>query len=556
MAWVWAFALTLAACGGGGGDETPVPAPSPKPTQSPSSISAADAARLAKQATFGPTQATIDRMVQLNVTGWLDEQFAQSDSSYADLAGAAVLRDYCSTTGAADPNCNRRYFSREQVAMRFYADAVAKPDQLRQRVAFALSQLFVASDVEVNSTAGLASLNQIFLAGAFGNFRDLLKAVTLNGYMGDYLDLADSNRTAPNENYAREMLQLFSMGPDQLNMDGSFKRDSAGAILANYTADDIKNVAKALTGWTYARLNGAALTDGNARDDSKPMVQNSPRYDQTQKVFLGTTVAAGAAQDASLDAVIDAAFNNASTPPYVAKFLIQNLVTSNPSPAYVGRVSAVFVNNGQNVRGDMKAVVRAILTDSEARGDAKTGASDGKVKEPALLMISLMRAVGFATDGYAFTTRDGAMGQSVFRAPSVFNYYPPNYPLPQNDTLLSPPSKLMTTGSTLARHNLIYDWTVTGDQARGEFAVIAAVQGSTGSRTDWSAWEAFGTDLDGMIARIDLLLLNQMMNAAQKTALKNAMTAITNADPALQARKRAQIGLYIVASSPLFQVDR
>jgi uncharacterized protein (DUF1800 family) len=550
--------LALAACGGGGASPTPTPTSAPTPTPTTAALQPADAARLAKQATFGATQPVIDRMVQLGVDGWITEQFSQAQSSYADLAALAVPRDYCSSTGAgaAEVGCSRRYFSREQVAMRFYADAIANQDQLRQRVAFALSQLLVASDVEVSVTAGLASFNQIFLANAFGNFRDILKQVALHPYMGDYLDMADSSKSAPNENFAREFLQLFSMGPDQLNMDGSFKRDGTGAILANYTPDDIKAVARALTGWTYARLNNGAANDYNLRDYTKPMVQVAARYDTTEKLFLGTTVAAGATQDQSVDAVVDAAFNNASTPPRIAKFLIQNLVTSNPSAAYVQRVANIFVNNGQNVRGDMKAVIRAILTDPEARGVARSGATDGKVKEPVLLLTGIMRAVGFVTDGYAFTTRDTGMGQALFRAPSVFNYYPPDFPLPQNDVLLSPPSKLMTTGSALARHNLIYDWTISGDQSRGEFGVQTQVYGSTGSRTDWSGWEAFGTDTDAMIDRIDLLLLNKTMTATQRDRLKTAVLAITNADPALQARKRAQLALYIVGSSPLFQVDR
>lgn len=552
--------LALGACGGGGsGGSSPTPSSSaPTPTPTVATLDAADAARLAKQASFGATQPLIDRMVQLGVDGWITEQFNQSQSSYADLAALAVSRDYCSSTGAgaAEVGCSRRYFSREQVAMRFYADAIANQDQLRQRVAFALSQRFVASDVEVSVTAGLASFNQIFLTGAFGNFRDLLRQVALHPYMGDYLDMADSNKSSPNENFAREFLQLFSMGPDQLNMDGTLKRDGSGAIVANYTPDDIKAVARALTGWTYARLNNGAATDYNLRDYKTPMIPAPARYDNTVKSFLGATVAAGATQDQSVDAVVDAAFNNPSTPPHFAKFLIQNLVTSNPSGAYVQRVANVFVNNGQNVRGDMKAVIRAVLTDPEARGVAKTGATDGKVREPVLLMTGIMRAVGFVTDGYAFTTRDTAMGQAVFRSPSVFNFYPPDYPLPNNEVLGSPPSKLMTTGSSLARHNFIYDWTVSGDQSRSEFGIQTQVAGSTGSRTDWSGWEGFGTNVDGMIDRIDLLLLNRTMTATQHDKLKTAMNAITNADPALQARRRAQMALYIVGSSPLFQIDR
>jgi hypothetical protein len=216
----------------------------------------------------------------------------------------------------------------------------------------------------------------------------------------------------------------------------------------------------------------------------------------------------------------------------------------------------VFADDGAGVRGDLKAVVKAILSDAEARGDAKAGAADGKVKEPVLFATAMMRAAGVSqTDGYAFTTRDASMGQQPFRAPSVFNFYPPDYPLPKGGGLLSPPSKLMTTATAIARHNLAYDWMVGGD-SRGEFAAQSTIPGATGTAEDWSQWQAFGADLDGMLDRINLVMFNNTMTADQRAALKAAMAAITNADMNTQARKQAQVALYIAASSPQFQVDR
>ena len=521
----------------------------------PVKIQMGDADRLAKQATFGATQPMLDHITDVDLKPWLDEQFAAGGSSYSDLI-KPVLRNVCSgLTGQDATNCNRDNFSSTPVAMRFYADAVGKDDQLRQRVAFALSQLVVASQLEVSSTAGLAAFEQILLDNAFGNYRDILKAVTLNPFMGDYLDMVDSNKSAPSENYARELMQLFSLGPNALNMDGTPQKDASGATVPNYTADDVKGVAKALTGWTYARIGDGVITDANTADYTRPMIMNAARYDTAAKTFLGVTVPANATQDASVAAVVDAVFNHASTAPFVSKFLIQQLVTANPTAAYVGRVAAVFANDGNGVRGNLKAVVRAILTDAEARGDAKTGQSDGKVKEPALLAIGLARSVGMTTDGYAFTTRDAAMGQQPFRAPSVFNFYPSDYPLPLGDALVSPASKLMSTGTIAARHNFVWDWTVGAD-SRGEFAAQTAITGSTGTQMNWAQWEAFGTDVDGMITRIDNIMLNRTMTAAQRAALRAAMMAITNIDPAVQARKRAQTAIYIVASSPQFQVER
>ncbi len=551
--------LILTSCGGGGGGgsgsgSSGGGAPAPAPT--PVAITQPDAVRLAKQASFGPTPALVDQITAANLNGWLDQQFAASGSTYADLATRVQNRNYCNLmTGQAATICNRDFMSSTPVAMRFYSNAMQQPDQLRQRVAWALSQILVASDVEVKSTAGLASLNQIFLTNAFGNYRDILRATTLNAYMGDYLDMANSSRVAPNENYARELMQLFSMGVDKLNPDGTKQTDASGAAMPSYTSADVRDVARALTGWTYARLNGAPLTDNNQLDYASPMIPNAAIYDTAAKTFLGVTVPAGASQTDSLNTVIDTVFNNASTAPYISKQLIQMLVTSNPTPAYVARVSGVFANNGSGVRGDLKAVVRAILTDSEARGDAKTADTAAKIKEPVLLTTALGRLAGFRSDGYAFTTRDAALGQAPFRSGSVFNFYPPDYPLPQGSGLLSPPSKLMTTATVMARHNLVYDWTFSGDANRGEYAVQATIDGATGTQPNWAPWEAI-TDPNALIDRINLLMLNNTMTSAQRSSLMAAITAITNTDPALQARRRAQTALYIVGASPAFQTDR
>jgi len=569
-----ALSLTvfLSACGGGGSSgETPASSESARPASisnpnpttpavlpSEPDISQEEAVRLAKQASFGPNSDLVRAIIgQKSAAAWVDSQFALSSSTYADLAAKPVASNFCTAQFASGTtelnNCNRMNFTAVPMQMRFYANAIGQDDQLRQRVAFALSQIVVASEVEVHQTAGLATFNQILLSNAFGNYRDILKAVTLNGYMGDYLDMADSSKTQPNENYARELMQLFSVGTILLNPDGTPQTDSTGATIATYSNTDVKEVARALTGWTWARLNGAALTDYTNRDWTQPMVMYAARYDTGAKTFLGKTVAANATQQASVDAVVDAVFNHPNTAPFISKRLIQQLTIANPTPAYVGRVAAVFVNNGAGVRGDMKAVIRAIYLDAEARGSSQL---PGKVKEPVLLATSLARAIGFRTDGYAFTTRDAALGQAPFRAPSVFNFYPYDFPLPQGAGLVSPVSKLMTTSTAIARHNFVYDWTVGGDGTRGEFQAQAVIPGSTGTQPDWSSWESNGTDDGKTLDRINLVMLNGTMTAAQRQSLVTAMAAIKNTDPAAQARKRAQMALYVVASSPLFQVDR
>lgn len=513
-------------------------------------ITPEQAARLAKQASFGPTLELINTIVaKKSAAAWLDEQLSLSTSTYADLTHA-VAANYCSNlTGEELNNCSRDNFTAVPMQARFYVNAIDQKDQLRQRVAFALSQIVVASDIEVRNTAGLATFNQILLSNALGNYRDILAAVTLNGFMGDYLDMADSNWGQPSENYARELMQLFSIGTVLLNPDGTPQTDAAGVTIPAYSNSDVKEISRALTGWTYARLNNAALTDNVNRDLSKPMVQYASRFDTKAKTFLGKTVPSGASQQANVDAVVDAVFNHPNTAPFICKRLIQQLTLANPTPAYVGRVTAVFADNGHGVRGDIKAVVRAIYLDSEARNASPL---PGKVKEPVLLATSLARAIGFTTDGYAFAARDLSMGQTPFRSPSVFNFYPYDFPLPQGAGMISPVSKLLTTSTVINRHNVIYDWTI-GSESRAEFKPTLT---ATGTVPSWTSWEANGADDGKTIDRINLVMLNGDMSAAQRRSLAGTMATIKSSDPALQARRRAQTALYIVASSPLFQVDR
>lgn len=561
------IALALSACGGGGGSsgggdnsqsssirggDTTAP---PTLPSTETGISAAEAARLAKQASFGPTPELIDRIVALkSAEAWIDEQLGLRSSTYADIAARPVATNYCAAMAGQDlTNCNRDNYSVVPMAMRFYANATGQDDQLRQRVAFALSQIVVASDLEVHTTAGLATYNQILLNNAFGNYRDILAAITLNPFMGNFLDMVDSNKTTPNENYARELIQLFSVGTVMLHPDGTPQVDVAGAPIAAYSNTDIKEVARALTGWTYARLDGAPVTDGSKIDYARPMILYPARFDTGAKTFLGKTIPANSSQQANIDAVLDTVFNHPNTGPSISKRLIQQLVIANPTPAYVGRVSAVFANNGAGVRGDLKAVVKAILTDSEARGASQL---PGKVKEPVLLATSLARAIGFKSDGYALYTRDSGMGQRPFSAPSVFNYYPYDFPLPLGDGAVSPVSRLMTTSTSIARHNFVYDWTVGGEQTRGEFQPQAVIAGSTGTQLDWATWQTLASDETKLLDRINLVLLNGTMTAAQRQALSSAMAAVKNNDLAVQARKRVQVALYVAASSPMFQVDR
>jgi uncharacterized protein (DUF1800 family) len=510
-----------------------------------------DVVRLAKQATFGPTPQVVSRIAQLGMAGWIDEQFTLRGSSYNDLV-TWVPRNYCDTQ--SDPKCWQNNFSRYPVAARFYANAVLAPDQLRQRIAFALSQILVVSSASVNGTGGLASYQQIFLDNAFGNYSDILNQVTLHGYMGVYLSMGASSRWGPSENYARELLQIFTMGPNKLSMDGQEMTDSAGRSIPNYSSDDIAQISKALTGWTFALRGGR--TDWTGFDLSQPMITRPGHYDPGPKSFLGATVPSGASQQDSVRAVVKAAFDNPSTPPRISKLLIQHLVKANPSPGYVQRVSQTFADNGRGVRGDLKAVVRAILLDAEARGDESHMSDSGKVKEPVLAMVSLARLIGLRTDGASFVNRDAALGQPVFQAPSVFNFYQATNPLRGSSSLVSPASQLQTAGSVTAMQNLMFDWTLKGEASRSDWNYDWGIPNFTGTAPNWQGWQAIATDVDRLVAVINLLALNNSATPSQISALKTAAMSITNADKAVEARRRTQALLYVAASSPNFIVDR
>ena len=526
---------------------------------SAAATSKADAVRLAKQATFGPNTTVVNRIAEIGAEAWVDEQLALSDSTYKDMTQGKFAQPNCNSAPDAWL-CIQTYFRAQPVAMRFYSNAVSKPDQLRQRVAFALSQMIVTSGLKVEQTAGIASFQQIMLENAFGNYETILRQVTLNPAMGDYLDMATSVRGAPNQNYARELMQIFSIYPSQLNDDGTLQVNDKGQTVATYTEADVDNVARALTGWTYNRY-GSGVWHERSRNYAVPMVQypasyNGQYFDDGAKSFLGRSVPAGATPQQNLDAVIDAVFNHPNVGPYVARQLIQHLVTANPEPGYVRRVAAVFNDNGAGVRGDLKAVVRAILLDPEARGDSKSDRAYGKVKEPVLHVTSFLRVMNATSDGYFAFAKTQDLNQRVFEAPSVFNYYPWDFPLAQSEGLVSPASKLMGGALDHERHNFVFNYTLLDDilgTAR-DYKPNPALGSKSGTKVYWRMWEAM--TVDQQIAHMDLMLLNNTMSTAQKAALRTAMNAVEGGSKAQLARKRAQTGLYVVLTSPQFQVDR
>ena len=331
--------------------------------------------------------------------------------------------------------------------------STVQQDQLRQRVAFALSQIFVVStngDVS-HFPKGIASYYDMLARNAFGNFRQLLEDVTLHPMMGVYLthignhkerfDSTGKLTQAPDENYAREVMQLFTIGLEQLNLDGTPKKDAQGRPIPTYSNNDVIGLARVFTGlsWNGGQLThecfvraGNCAANTNARE-TRPMVAYDQYHSTLEKSFLGTTIPEGQSSTmADLKLALDTLFNHPNVGPFIGRQLIQRLVTSNPSPAYVRRVASAFNNNGQGVRGDMKAVIRAVLLDEEARGaHARKQPSFGRIREPVLRFTHLMRAFeassrsGYWTMGP--TNAPSELNQTAMRAPSVFNFYRPGY---------------------------------------------------------------------------------------------------------------------------------
>jgi uncharacterized protein (DUF1800 family) len=509
----------------------------------------ADATRLLEQSTFGPTDALVAHVQTVGVRGWLDEQFAAPPSQYPAFPYVPQgARAYCATS--PNPQCLRDNYSLFPLQNAFFRNALTGPDQLRQRVAFALSQIFVTSGVVIPVPYGMGPYQQMLLDEAFGNYETLMRRVTLSSVMGDYLNMANNDKPEPgvnpNENYARELMQLFSIGLWQLNPDGTLLLDAAGKPIPTYGQDEVEGYAHVFTGWTYPALPGVAPRRHNPKNFLGDMAAVPVNHDYAAKTLLdGEVDAAGKPMPADLAFAIHSIFTHPNVGPFVGKQLIQKLVTSNPSPPYVARVAAAFADNGAGVRGDMKAVITAILTDPEARGADKADARYGKLREPVLFVTGAARAVGAVSDGVFFAQQVKNLGQNLFYPPSVFNYYPPDYVVP-GTAVLGPEFALQNASTAINRYNF------ANALAFGAIPPLATLPGAIGTTADWSTLQALAADPNALIAKLDELLLHGTMPPAMQAALRAAITAV----PASNPLARARTAFYLTVSSPQYQVER
>lgn len=483
-------------------------------------LTASVASRFLEQASWGPTSTTIAQTEQLGFQGYLSQQFSAPVSTYK-------------TPGSKD--------DLTFVQKQFFVNAMQGQDQLRQRVSFALSQIMVISAFKIGDPTAFSLWMNMMQSDAFGNFSTLLKDVTLSPGMGYYLDMGNNDgcsSCSPNENYGREVMQLFSIGLMELNPDGTPQLDSSGNPVPTYTQDTIEGFSHVFTGWSYPPLPGKSAQFYNQPYYSGPMLPYDSHHDKGSKLLLnGVTLAAGGNIQDDLNAALSNIFNHPNVGPFISKQLIQKLVTSNPSPDYVSRVAKVFGDNGSGVRGDLKAVVTAILMDPEARrGDDPTQvqANDGHLREPLLHIMTLMRALNATTDGTNLMYYASDMRQNPFDPTTVFNFYPPNYQI-QGTQLLGPEFKILNTSTSISRINFVND------------LVYGSV--SQGTKTNISSYVGAASDVNKLLDLVSLNMLHGQMSDAMRSTLSSTLTSITD------NTRRAQTALYLTGSSSQFQVE-
>ncbi len=526
-----------------------------------------DRMRFLEQATFGPTPALDTRIRRIGLRTWLAEQFDAPYPTipYPNLALKSSNNDDVANGCGAFTNpstqysdCIRTFYNQYPLQNWFFQEAFYGDAQLRHRVAWALSQLLVTSGVDVQQSSHMIAYHQILSRNAFGNYRTLLKDITLNPAMGDYLDMARSTKTNPNENYPREILQLFSIGLFMLNQDGTIQRDVSNNPIPSYDQTSVNNFTKVFTGFSFCNTTCANSAPGivNFKD---PMILTQNNHDVTAKTLLSypsavsPTITANTNGSIEIDQALDNIFNHPNVAPFVSRYLIQQLVTSDPTPAYVGRVSAVFNNNGAGIRGDLKAVVKAILLDPEARGDVKTDPNYGKLREPVQLMTNLMRnfnvrsADGSQPSDGVVAFLGNNMLQNAFYAPTVFNYYSPGYTVP-GTALNGPEFGIMTTGTAIARANFA-NTMVFGKVSTNTTTI------PLGTSLDFSALQTVAAADASSNQLLDVLNQRMMHNAMPANMRSTILTAV-NAVPAASTLARVQQAVYLVATSSQFQVQR
>jgi len=538
-----ALALTASACGGGA-DSTSSPVNSSPPSSPTAKATEVQASRFLAQASLGSTRRDIARVREVGYAGWVDEQLA--------MPVISSRWEWLKSKGydAAANKFNIAGF--DNVAWRWL---ISSPDSLRQRVTFALSEIVVIGVDGLENAGGWKAFGgaawlDMLDANAFGNLRNLLQQVSTSLQMGSFLTFRGNAKASattgavPDENYARELLQLFMIGLVELNLDGT-PRLVNGQPIETYTQTDISGLARVFTGWDidYAGANND-IPDHHRR----PMLQVPSRYETGAKTFLGLTIPAGTEATKSLTMALDHLYAHTNVPPFWSRQLIQRLVTSNPSPAYVERVARVFQNDGTGQRGNLSAVVRAILLDVEARTDSPSDQPmAGKVREPILRLLAWARAWGVrsASDNWAMgNTSDPAtrLGQSPLRSPSVFNFFRPAY--------VPPNSAFSSSGLVAPELQLTNESTVAGYLNFMQTLVAGSISDIV---PDYSTLLTLEDSPAALVTEINTVMAAGQLSAATQTLIVGAINAMSRANDAAM-RQRVNAAMLLVLATPEFVV--
>ncbi|MBU1237232.1 MAG: DUF1800 domain-containing protein [Gammaproteobacteria bacterium] len=537
-----AAAALLASCGGGGSENDGGPS---------GSATTAQASRFLGQAGLAATDEDIQEVQFQRYDGWLNNSFNRTATQ--------SMWDWLVAQGYNTAEYN---YSESPCDYAIWHHLITAPDQLRQRIALALSEYFVVSIEGIQSDWPqfiMAAYWDLLCAHAFGNFRELLEAVTLSPAMGLYLSTngnrkEDSRGRLPDENYAREVMQLFTIGLRELNPDGTPQKDGSGNAIETYNQDTIVNLARVFTGWY---IDTSMDPDGTTPYRS-PMTLKASNHSTLAATFLGTTIPADTDGVEALRIALDTLFNHHNVGPFFGKQMIQRLVTSNPSPAYVSRVAAAFDNNGGGIRGDMKAVIRAILLDPEARSDdALTLPNSGKLREPMLRFIQWARIFNAKSETFTWRIPDLSDGsrelcQSPLRSPSVFNYFRPGYTPPNSaiaDSGMVAPEFQITNEPTVAGYLNFMQSVIQNGTAWNSFTSHNDVT------ADYATELSLAGDPSALVQRLNLLLAANQIGTATEARIIAAVSTIsmTNSSGPLN---RVRAAIMLVMACPEYLVQK
>jgi len=535
-----ALMLGLAGCGGGSGsDPTPPPPPPPPP------ITKAEAFQFLNQTTFGAVTSEADRLIAMRQEAWIDDQMTKPVSLQLPHVQSIPVPQFPFQLQA------------DRVDI-WFRNALHGEDQLRQRVAFALSEIMVVSQLGALNGApyALADYYDVLARNAFGNYRDLIEEVTLHPAMGVYLSMLGNEKPdpalniRPDENYARELMQLFSIGLVELNLDGSEKLDAQGQAIPTYDQATIESFAHVFTGWTWAGAPSFRQAQRSRLNQVVPMELWEDFHDAGPKVLLnGASLPAGQGGVKDLSDALDNIFNHPNVGPFIAIRLIHRLVTSNPSPGYVSRVAAVFNNNGSGERGDLGAVVKAVLMDAEANPAVRTGQS-GKIKEPLLRLTQLWRAYDATSNSgrYPFDFAYFVFGEGPLQAPHVFNFFSPFYAPPgeiQDGGLVAPELEIATeylnTFVTNFMFGQIFGLNSTNQNLQPDDVFI-----------NFESEMLLAADVDQLIDSV----AGKLLGGEISTPLRNEIAGMLALIPETETAIRAAEVIYFIVTSPEFAYQR